>query len=320
MRASSVSSVVISVAFLSCATSPPPPPATTAPPLASATAEPPKVAPPPASSAPPPAPPPPPPARPLEIRTADATLAFLAAVCDHAKQGDARWVKEHVEAYLPGNVWVNDGGGDPLVGSRIGEEGPAAIERTPLCAHPPTKADDLRGFTFDGKRAVAHVALEGREHRVVLETSDAGPRLVELSFELPPPPRTTKKPKKHEHTVQGRVLNETDRDGGPVEAMIVATLRKDPSCTWEHAMRSEDSGSFGVAVRKEDGRDLDVKVYASTVVPASWVSCLERQLSSSLGKLFRGKAFAVQVHLMIGIPTKARPGDDAVILESGPPR
>jgi hypothetical protein len=59
---------------------------------------------------------------------------------------------------------------------------------------------------------------------------------------------------------------------------------------------------------------LEVKVYASTVVPASWAACLEQQLSEVLGRLMRGKAFRVQCHLMLGIPTTTTPKDADVIM------
>jgi hypothetical protein len=63
-------------------------------------------------------------------------------------------------------------------------------------------------------------------------------------------------------------------------------------------------------MRKKDGQPLELRVYASTVVPASFVSCLEDQLARELVPLFRGTPFVLQGHLMIAIPT-AKPGDDA---------
>lgn len=273
------------------------------------------VAPPPpaASSASAIAPPPPPVEPKLDVRTADGLLAFVSTLCARAAAGDEAWVRAHAKLHLPGNVLHGDGKGDPQLGSRIAQETPDTIAQTPLCAAVPRSAAAFEAFVFDGKRARARVTLAGAAHRIVADENAAHePRLAELSFELPPPQTTPKKPPKREHIVNGRALSSEGAAASGALAVMLGNLRDQPVCTHRHAARYRDSGSFRVVVTKEDGQPLELRVYASTMVPASWVSCLEDQLSRELGNVFRGTPFVLEAHLMIGIPVKGPPSGDAV--------
>lgn len=308
-------SVLLVVAGCGGASPPPsgaaPAPAASASGTASATA--PVVAPPPSPSSAAAVTAPPPVAPKLEVRTADGLFAFVSTLCARAAAGDEAWVRAHAKLHLPGNVLEGDGKGDPQLGSRIAQETPDTIAKTPLCTAVPRSAAAFEAFVFDGKRARARVTLAGAAHRVVVdETAAHEPRLAELSFELPPPQATPKKPPKREHIVNGRALSSEGAAASGALAVILGNLRDQPVCTLRHAARYRDSGSFRVVVTKEDGQPLELRVYASTMVPASWVSCLEDQLSRELGTVFRGTPFVLEAHLMIGIPVKGPPSGDVV--------
>jgi len=310
--------VAIGFALLASACGAPPPRASVArtpvPSGASSGESVPIAPPPPAASI---APPPAPVADPVfDVHTVEGVRAFVAALCKRAADGNDTWVTAHAALFLPGNERLKEEKSETLLASRIGQEAPSTIAHTPLCASVPASDAAFSGFTFDGRRAQATVSLPGGPHRLTVEDTPVGPRLAELSFELPPPPTEPKKPPRKEHSIDLRALSSEGDAARPALAVAERNLRDHPICILRHAAKHRESGSFRVSMRKEEGSPLDLRVYASTVVPAPFVSCLEDQLRRELIPLFRGTPFSVEAHLMIGIPTKSAPDDGAVMVLS----
>jgi hypothetical protein len=253
---------------------------------------------------------------PVDVRTADGVVELVRRICERAAAGDAQWVQAHVALPLPGNELVNENGGDPLLGSRLDTDA-TSLARLAICRDPPAHGSALQSLTIDAERVTAVIAIEGFDHRLVFALASAAePRLVALDFVVPrvPLPRVRKKAPRH--LVHGWVKKATDGFAGIVELSLLRELERRPACIRQHFARSNISVSLGVAVSKVDGQEAQVRVYASTVAPASLLGCLETQLGKAVASVFRGVPFEVDYHLMLGVPvSEDELGDsDAVIM------
>lgn len=147
------------------------------------------------------------------------------------------------------------------------------------------------------------IAIDGFDHHLVFALANAAePRLVELDFVLPDVPLPASRKKAPRHFVQGRVKQATEGFGGIVEVTILREFERRPACIQQHFARSRVSASLGVAISKPDGKEAAVRVYASTVAPASLLGCLQTQLGKAVGKVFRGAPFEVDYHLILAVP------------------
>jgi hypothetical protein len=255
---------------------------------------------------------------PVDVRTADGVVAFVHRMCERASAGDAGWVQAHVALPLTGNVLVNENGGDPLLGSHLDTDA-ASLARLGICREPPAQGSEIRSLTVEAGRVTGVLAIGGFDHRLVFALAGAAePRLVAFDFVLPVVPLPAARRKAPEHFVQGRVKEATEGFGGVIEVAILGELERRPACIRQHFARSHVSASLGVAVSKADGKEAVVRVYASTVAPASLLGCLQTQLGKSIARLFRGVPFEVDYHLILAVPVpEDELGDDVPTLVGG---
>ena len=255
---------------------------------------------------------------PVDVRTADGVLEFVRRMCEGAGAGDAGWVRAHVALPLAGNVLVDENGGDPLLGSHQDVDA-TSLARLGICRDPAAQGSALPSLTVEAERVTAVIAIDGFDHRLVFALADtAEPRLVAFDFVLPVVPLPAARKKAPEHLVHGRVKEATDGFGGIVEVAILRELERRPACIQQHFARSRVSASLGVAVAKADGKDAVVRVYASTVAPASLLGCLETQLGKAMTKIFRGAPFEVDYHVILAVPVPENElGDDVPTLVGG---
>jgi hypothetical protein len=260
----------------------------------------------------------------VDARTQNGAAAFLAAVCEHAVKKDVSWIDRHMSPTLRGNVVVHkEKNGDVLVGSFASDHDDVTeslghdngVDGT-ACDIVGSPNSSISGFVVNGNDAsgIIRGAHDGYRFTITTSTSDgARTLLAELSLELPAHP-LPKHTKKHAFDLNGDMLHATGKYGYSMGRFFQDTIRHEPACVYEQAAHDEDSSVMVVHAVKVDGALATVRVYASTVVSASLIACLETQLGNETAAVFKGIPFDVEYLLRVLIPTKVDPGDGVLMM------
>jgi len=256
---------------------------------------------------------------PLNVRDSAGVRSFLTRLCERATVNDSAWLAAHAQLPLLGSTWVNDNGGDVLVGAPLIEKG-ADFGLRSFCKEPQPSADDIR-VNAEGAAVIAVLEVDGHPTRLVFDASGEG-RLLELSVVVPDAPPITTPKTLRSHELRGAVLRETEHFGALVEILVLNDLKQHPACVRSYVAREMKAGhvasaALHVVAKKRDGEAATLRVFPSTVVRASLLRCLEPQLSNALAMGLRGTPFEVEYLLHVLMPVgkdEVSPSDPVIMM------
>lgn len=241
------------------------------------------------------------------LRDAGGALAFVRELCAAANRGDDTFVVEHAELPLRGQEQVGTSDKPLRVAGIATEDLPGSLKNRAVCKYLKPSTQEFTNFKLEDDEVHGTLSLNGHDYRLTLNVEP--PKLVEHKLLVPNRPPGDPKmallmtPGEIVFNVQGRgTESETEHF---LEELVHQELTHDSTCAREQAAREKVSASLAVEVRTRPGHIPQVDLYASTVIDARFLGCLQSQLAPILqNQLARPREKQLyKLWLMVGIPT-----------------
>jgi hypothetical protein len=246
---------------------------------------------------------------PTDVRTEDDMATFMTILCDKVRAGDADWVKAHVRLPLPGNELIKGDEDDPILGGRLTTNDAndiAQVAGAAVCEEQSFDVHDFKAIAIEGTETTGIVKVGKYEYRLVFQNSHCAPRIVECSFELPAAAKGCSPKKVRGFFIEGRVIKDHGDVGRFIDVIVRRALHRPPPRVRRFLSHNNICGTTDVLASKEYGKDARVRVYASSAVPASLLSCIETRLNREIQATFYDSAFIVEYLLKVVVPTEKR--------------
>ncbi len=208
-------------------------------------------------------------------------VAWLAALCEHAKGGDHTWVGARVRLPLRGIHGINDSDADPFVHPNE-DTAVEDFQHTAYCKMLPPPGTPLREVQRTDSVVAGIVDFGELPHRIEIDLTADPPVLTTLDAQVPRGPIPAKaKNKVRPYEIGAPPQPLVDKEPAGSEALrraVIRALRKDRRCLDAYVRRNTSVVRFQVFAEAMGDGTPGVRVEPFQLVRASVLACLRAQL------------------------------------------
>ncbi|MEZ4372894.1 MAG: hypothetical protein R3B07_18865 [Polyangiaceae bacterium] len=252
------------------------------------------------------------------LRDAGGALAFVRGLCAAANRGDDAYVLEHAELPLRGQEQVGTSEKPLRVAGIAAEDLPGSLKNRAVCKYLKPSTQEFTNFKLEDDEVHGTLSLNGHDYRLTLELEP--PKLVEQKLlvenRAPGDPKMALLMVPDQIVFNVRARGSQDQIERLLALRVEQELSEVSTCAREQAARERVGAALSIQVRTRPERVPKVDLYASTVMDARLLSCLQTQLTPILQKELAHPTERQRYDLwmIVGIPTDSAdaPGDSVL--------
>ncbi|MCA9644796.1 MAG: hypothetical protein KC492_29100 [Myxococcales bacterium] len=241
------------------------------------------------------------------LRDAGGALVFVRELCDAAKRGDDAFVVEHAALPLRGQEQVGTEQKPLRVAGIATDDSPGSVKNRAVCKYLKPSTRELANFKLEDDEVRGTVKLNGHDYRLTFELDP--PKLVEQKLLVenrdPGDPKMALFMAHPPFVFSVRAHGQKDATEHLLALRLEDELSYVSKCAREQAARERVGAALSVQVRTRPERVPQVDLYASTVIDARFLGCLQAQLAPVLQKQLARptEKRLYDLWMIVGIPT-----------------